>query len=385
VAVAVGRSTVVGVDPASGGVLWTVQRDSGYLDPPAIGQTSSGETVVVYAQGRLGARSSVVAMDLDTRRQVWRFPDQEGLSQPLRGAPTIQDGAVYVGGHDGFVYALDLTDGTLRWKFRAGGEVAAAIAADGGRVFAVGQDLKTGSTTLFAIDGSTGQRVWSTGTRGLVPVVTSPTVANGVLYVGSGNGTLRAYATDTGRTTWSTNLRGVFLAQPSLARTDDALYVMAATGAVYRIDPATGDRVWDYQFRPTSIRGAPIVVGNFVVLGLDDGTLAAIDVRTGNLAWTTNLAHRTFGPLAPAGDVLIASTVGDDGGSGSLVGFRHVEGPLTSIESPTKLHLGTALVNAAAGGAAVVAGFLVLFRAILRRSASTVSVGQLGGAGAADG
>jgi outer membrane protein assembly factor BamB len=376
---------VVGVDPSSGLVVWTVRRDSGYLDPAAIGQTSSGTAVVVYAQGRLGAQSSLVALDLGTHQPVWRFPAQGDLSQPLRGAPAIDGGVVYAGGHDGFVYAIDLNDGHLRWKFRAGGEVAAAIAVEGGKVFAVGQDLKAGSTTLFAIDAVTGKQAWSTGTRGLVPVVTSPTVADGVLYVGGGNGTLRAYAADAGRVMWSTSLRGVFLAVPSLARTGDALYVMAATGAVYRIDPATGDRVWDYQFRPTSIRGAPVVLGDFIVLGLDDGTLAAIDVRTGDLAWTTNLEHRTFGPLAPAGDVLIASTDGIDGGSGGLVGFRHVDGPLTAVESPTKLHLGTALVNAGAGGAAVVAGFLLLFRAILRRSASAVSVGSPGGAGADDG
>jgi outer membrane protein assembly factor BamB len=365
--------------------MWTVQRDSGYLDPPAISHTASGAAVAVYAQGRLGAQSSLVAVDLVTQQPLWRFPAQGGLSQPLRGAPAIDGGVVYVGGRDGFVYALDLNDGHLRWKFQAGGDVAAAIAVDGEKVFAVAQELKTASTTLYAIDASTGKQVWSTGTRGLAPIVTSPTVADGVLFVGAGNGTLRAYAADTGRVMWSTSLRGVFLAEPSLARTDDALYVMAATGAVYRIDPATGERVWDYQFHPTSVRGAPVLVGNFIVLGLDDGTVAAIDVRTGNLAWETRLAHRTFGPFAPAGDVLVASTVGVDGGSGGLVGFRHIAGPLTSVESPTKLHLGTALANAAVGGVAVVAAFLLLFRAILRRTGSAISVGSLDRAGASDG
>jgi outer membrane protein assembly factor BamB len=376
VAVAVGRASVIGVDPASGRILWSVERDSGYLDPPAIGQAASGTPVAVFAQGRLGSESSLVAIDMTTRQEVWRYPTDGSLRSPLRGAPAIADGVAFVGGHDGFVYAVDLTDGELRWKFDAGGQVAAPLAVDGGRVFAVGQDLQAARTTLFALDAVTGKQVWSTGSSSLAPIVTSPTVAGGVLYVGAGSGTVRAFDAASGRVIWSTTIRGVFLTQPSLARTGDALYVMAATGVVYRLDPSTGHRVWDYQFRPTSIRGAPVVVGDYIIQGLDDGVLAAIDVRTGNLAWTTQLRDRTFGPLAAIGDVLIASTVGTDGGHGGLVGLRHVAGPLTAIESPTKLHLGAALINAALGGAAVFVGFLALFRAILRRRLTPAPVSR---------
>jgi outer membrane protein assembly factor BamB len=45
--------------------------------------------------------------------------------------------------------------------------------------------------TVYALDASTGQKLWSYTTGGFVP--SSPTVANGEVYVGSGDGKLYAF------------------------------------------------------------------------------------------------------------------------------------------------------------------------------------------------
>ena len=39
---------------------------------------------------------------------------------PVRVAPTVVDGRVYVGSDDGFAYCLDATDGRVIWKVHAG-------------------------------------------------------------------------------------------------------------------------------------------------------------------------------------------------------------------------------------------------------------------------
>ena len=374
VGVTVGRATVVGFDPASGAVRWRVGRASGYLDPAAIGRSASGPPVAVFAQGRAGAASSILALDLDTRAEVWRYPAHGSLRQPLRGSPAIVDGVVYVGGMDGSVYALDLGDGHLVWRFAAGGQVAADPAVDGGRVFAAAQDPTTGHATLYAIDATTGKQAWAAAAPGPSSHLTAPTVADGTVFEGFGDGTIRAFEASTGRVEWTASIRGVFLSGPSLASAGGSLYAFAPTGAVYRLDAGTGDKVWDYQFPTTSVRGAPILVGGYLIVGLDDGTLGVIDLRSGNLAWTTELANRKFGPFAWSDGLLIASSVGTEGSHGGLLALHHVEGRLTAIESPTRLHLGTALVNASVGVATVFAGFFVLFGAILGRRTSARAV-----------
>ncbi len=61
------------------------------------------------------AEDHVTCLDAHTAALQWRFTT-EG---PVRLAPTIDQGRVYFGSDDGFVYCLDLAQGKLLWKYRA--------------------------------------------------------------------------------------------------------------------------------------------------------------------------------------------------------------------------------------------------------------------------
>ena len=77
---------------------------------------------VVVAQNRLlfgsSANDTVYCLRPESGRVDWDFTT-EG---PVRLAPTVADGRVYFGSDDGNVYCLDLRDGVLLWKRRAGPE-----------------------------------------------------------------------------------------------------------------------------------------------------------------------------------------------------------------------------------------------------------------------
>ncbi|MCA9039044.1 MAG: PQQ-like beta-propeller repeat protein [Planctomycetaceae bacterium] len=60
----------------------------------------------------------VFALNLKTGEELWRFYT-EG---PVRLAPTVADGKVYVGADDGYVYCLNSADGKLIWKKQTGKE-----------------------------------------------------------------------------------------------------------------------------------------------------------------------------------------------------------------------------------------------------------------------
>lgn len=69
---------------------------------------------------------------------VWQQPYDAGAL--ISTSPIVADGVVYIGGQDGFVHAVDATNGAFLWKFNLGSAVAAAPLPTKGAVLAVGAD-----------------------------------------------------------------------------------------------------------------------------------------------------------------------------------------------------------------------------------------------------
>jgi putative pyrroloquinoline-quinone binding quinoprotein len=68
---------------------------------------------VYFGSSKSGAVTCLNAAD---GQEVWTY----FTNGPVRFAPHVVDGKVYVGSDDGFVYCLDATDGSLIWSDRAG-------------------------------------------------------------------------------------------------------------------------------------------------------------------------------------------------------------------------------------------------------------------------
>jgi outer membrane protein assembly factor BamB len=75
---------------------------------------------VVVAEGRLyfgsSADDKVYALSASTGKELWSF----FTGGPIRLAPTLWNGRVFVGSDDGFVYCLKADTGELVWKVRGG-------------------------------------------------------------------------------------------------------------------------------------------------------------------------------------------------------------------------------------------------------------------------
>ncbi len=109
--------------------------------------------------------AGLTAADAPKLQLAWAFAFPQGIR--ARSQPSIAYGAVFVGSHDGHVYALDLATGCARWVFKAGAEVRTAVVpyqAKGGanvrtrppRVF-FGDVLGR----LYSLDATTGALQWS--------------------------------------------------------------------------------------------------------------------------------------------------------------------------------------------------------------------------------
>jgi outer membrane protein assembly factor BamB len=360
-AVSVGAGRVVGFDPTRGTVLWTVARARGPIVPPALDLSSGEHGVVLYLEGADRKTSALVAIDASTRDRLWRV----ALGDVSRSAPAVSEGRVYLGGRDNAVYAVELATGRMAWKTKAQGRVDSAVAVAAGRVFAVSENPTSGRATLDALRADTGKLVWSFSPSGLPAGVTSPSVAGGAVFVGFGDGTVRAVDAATGAERWHEPVRADFSPLSSPAYATGRVYALDRNGGLYAFDATTGARAWDYQFDGTADWAAPLVSGSFVLVGLDDGTLAAVDARTGHLRWEAVFGLGPLGPLAAAGNLLLMPSIGTRGGVTGL-GYDP-SAPLVDRESPTELKFGIALLNYVAGAAASSIVIVAAFRLLARR------------------
>lgn len=103
----------------------------------------------------------------------------------------VPNGVVHVGSLDNNVYALNARTGAKLWSYYAGDWVDSSPAVANGVVY-VGSGKK-----LYARNASTGKKLWSYSTGDVV--VSSPAVANGVVYVDSEDHNAYAFGLKKGR------------------------------------------------------------------------------------------------------------------------------------------------------------------------------------------
>ncbi|HWQ99180.1 MAG TPA: PQQ-binding-like beta-propeller repeat protein [Clostridia bacterium] len=140
-----------------------------------------------------------------------------------------ENGAVIVGGFDGFVRAFAQDSGKLLWKFGTKDHIYASPAQlrDG--------TIIQGSTdgTLYAINPHTGKSVWQFDT--LEPIRSSPAVdGNGNIYFGNGEGKLYCVNPD-GTLRWSyqciTDVRNDLNGSPALGY--NGVFIAGESGEVF--------------------------------------------------------------------------------------------------------------------------------------------------------
>jgi outer membrane protein assembly factor BamB len=357
---------VVAVDPSNGRRLWSIPRVPGPVAPVAVDPSTNGG-ILVYTEGGLsgiaGGTGDVAAVSLTDRSLLWAFT----LPRVSRGGPTIAGGRVFVGTDGGIIYAIDGADGGQVWKAETDGLVVGPLAASGGMVFGVAENGHGAASTVYGWHADTGKEAWSFAqTRGVIGS-SSPSATGGVVYVGMGDSTVRAFDASSGDVLWSRAVSTTFSPGSAPALAGGSVYALTAGGHLYDLRASDGTRVWDYLFDANSIRSSALVASDTVYAGLDDGTVVAVSISSGNLVWTAKPTPGLVGALVPAGDLILAAHAGR---SGHLEALRHTEGPLTDIVSPSRLNLGIALLDFAIAAAVVgllAAAFAALEARVRRR------------------
>jgi outer membrane protein assembly factor BamB len=159
---------------------------------------------------------------------------------------------------------------------------------------------------LYALNATTGAVLWSFQTEG-GPVVSAPAFANGMVYVGSiNNNEMFALNATTGVKIWSYTTGDLVVSSPAVA--NGVVYFGSEDGNVYAVNGTTGALVWSYK-TGAYINGSAAVANGVVYIGSNDYNVYALNATTGAKLWSYYAGDTLkYAPAVANGVVYIGTT-----------------------------------------------------------------------------
>lgn len=139
--------------------------------------------------------------------------------------------------------------------------------------------------SVMALDPANGRERWVSKLKARISA--GPSVVDDLVLVGTLDGEVIALKRATGDLLWRTAVSSEVLAPPAGA--GDVIVVRSVDGRAFGLSAADGKSLWSFDRTvPTlTLRGnsPPLIDGNRVLLGLDSGRLAAVQLRDGAPLW----------------------------------------------------------------------------------------------------
>lgn len=264
----------------TGAALWTAGITEGKLNKAArFGGGVSYDDGKLYATDGVG---DVVAMDAADGKILWRAKP----GAPLRGSPTVANGAVYVLTQDNQVFSLNQADGKVQW-------------------------VQSGTLETQGVFG-----------------VAAPAVSQGTVVAGFSSGELSAYRYENGRILWQDALSrtSITTSVSSLSDIDAApvidggrVYAVGQGGRMVALELSTGQRLWEQNFAGIS---TPWVAGEWLFVITDDARLVCLSRSNGKARWIAQLprfqnekkrsnAITWFGPILAGNRLVLTNSRGE--------------------------------------------------------------------------
>ena len=210
------------------------------------------------------SQGRVYSFELERGYEDLVYPDA-GYIGAIVGSPVIVDGIIYVGSSDKKLYAINATTRQLAWQpFETDGKIWSTPVVYNGTVYVGSFDHK-----IYAISADDGTLDWTFDTDGAI--VDTPLIYNDTLYFGSLDEKFYAVDVSTGtlREGFAPFKADNWFWSKAVAY-NSSIIAASLDGKIYSLDADTGTLIWQAQ-AGGSIRGAPALVGNLVIVGTDEG------------------------------------------------------------------------------------------------------------------
>lgn len=287
----------------------------------------------------LDREGQVTAFSMSGGR-LWRAdltPENEDSDTGFGGGLAAEGNALFVATGFGTLVALDVGSGKPKWTQKLGVPVRSSPTVANGKVYVINTDSE-----LFAMSAETGQEVWRG--RGLPESASmlsnvSPAISGDTLVVSYPSGEVVALDANNGQPRWTDSVSGGVLGS-SLTTIGDAsrpvidngvVYAGSRVGRLMATSLKSGERVWSREIRAAQ---TPWVAGDALFVVDTNSRLFALAKKTGKVRWVTTLpdARTWSGPTLAGGKLWLASNkgllVGVDAKSGQVATQRELDDPV---------------------------------------------------------
>ena len=271
------------------------------------------------------------------------------------GGVSFDDGKIYATTGLGDVAALDASTGNQLWKVRPAGPLRGAPTVFNGQLYVITQDNQ-----IFALSAADGKTIWneagaleSSGIFG----VAAPAAGQGTVVAGFSSGELTAFRYENGRAVWQDALSRTTVSTTvaSLSDIDAApvidegrVYAVGEGGRMVALELVTGQRLWELNLGGIA---TPWVAGDWVFVVTDQAKLLCISKLSGRVRWITSLpqwrkakkkdkAITWVGPVLAGGRLILGNS------RGMLVNVAIADGHIgNSVNSGSAINLQPVVAN----------------------------------------
>lgn len=270
---------------------------------------------LAFGESKLFAVSGnglLAAFDPASGRELWRQP----INIPVRAAPTVASGKVFVPTIDSQLHAFDAATGASVWVDRGISEgasyVASASVSYGSSLLAV----PYASSELRVLTADEGGQIWSDvlaqtrrnmATGEFSGMGGDPVIVGNALYAVSASGILGAYRLDNGRRIWEQPIASV--STPWVA--GNAIFVLSADAQLIALNRIDGRIYWVAQLPRYANEedhmdaytwSGPVLAGGKVYVVGAHGELKSFNPKTGELIATQDVPDGIITSPVIAGD-----------------------------------------------------------------------------------
>ncbi len=203
--------------------------------------------------------------------------------------------------HSGYATGDILTNSALPlWNYTTGAPIVSSPAIVNGEVFVGSKDSK-----VYCLNASSGQLVWSFATG--AGVESSPAVSNSCVYVGSNDGWLYCLNKTNGMPVWVSIVGGVVVSSPLVV--DNCVFVGSGKQGLFCFNAGDGSLCWKF---PTAYRvdSSPAFANGVIYVATDDFFVYALNASTGSQIWKQHTGSVSSSPSLVDGYLYIGSNDG---------------------------------------------------------------------------
>lgn len=287
-------------------VLWQISTPDGSIESTAT--IVNGVAYVGNLNGYL------YALNLADGTEKWKYQTEPGFY----ASAAVRDGRVYIGDAEGRFYCLDAATGELKWGFSSKAEIDSSANFWRDRVIFGSQDA-----TLYCLNAATGEKVWEYTIADQIRCF--PTIADDRAFIAGCDSKLHVVDLATGQGSANLDIEAPTGNAPALllkadasALSADMLYFGTEGETFFGINWRKSEIVWRYRNpqRAFPYRSSAAVTPGFVVVGGRDKLIKALDPATGEPLWTFATKSRV-----DSSPVIVGQRVFVGGADGRLYAF----------------------------------------------------------------